>query len=247
MVDPAAAAALWLATWLIHSTLLYGGAALTERWVRTPVARESIWRAAMLGALLTATMQVSGLVERVPWGRLLATPARAAATAATAATTPAEPAVARSATIAPSAPAAPTAATARPAGRRWRDALVGHWIEALLGLWLLGAALAVGRLLWLGRLARAELAGRVPAQGPLAAELAALCAERAVRVPPLCVAPGLSGPVSLPNGEIAVPPWVAQSLDTRRRRASARALVRTASERSTAMTRDAHRAASIVR
>ena len=235
MVDPAAAAALWLATWLIHSTLLYGGAALAERWVRAPSAREPIWRAAMLGALLTATVQVSGLVERVPLGRLLAAPARAPAAVPEPSASPATvptlevarerglPARARAGTVTPPAAApadaAPADRAARPAWLRWRDALADHWMKALLCTWLAGAALAVGRLLWLGRLARAELAGRVPARGALAAEFAALCAERAVRAPPLRVAPGLSGPVSLPNGEIAVPAWTAESLDPRRRRA----------------------------
>ena len=227
MADPAVVAALWLATWLIHSTLLYGGAALVERWVRAPSVREPIWRAAMLGALLTATLQVSGLVERVPLGRLLAAPATAPPVAPLRpAATPPVPerglaVSAGSATDAPpaAAAAAPADRAAPPAWLRWRDALAAHWMEVLLCTWLAGAALAVGRLLWLGRLARAELAGRVPARGALAAEFAALCAERAVRAPPLRVAPGLSGPVSLPNGEIALPEWTARSLDPRRRRA----------------------------
>src|SRR6185436_18853738 len=100
------------------------------------------------------------------------------------------------------------------------DALpILHWTNALLIVWVAGAAIAAARLLWLARLARAELDGRVPARGALAADFAALCDERAVRPPPLRVAPALAGPVSLPNGEIAVPPWAAESLDVRRRRA----------------------------
>jgi Zn-dependent protease with chaperone function len=67
--------------------------------------------------------------------------------------------------------------------------------------------------------ARRELADRAPAGGALAAELAALCAAQRERPPRLTVAPGLSGPISLPNREIVLPPWAVDALDPRRRRA----------------------------
>ena len=238
MADPGAIVALWLVTWLFHSTLLYGGAALAERWgrLRAPAARETIWRAALLGALLTATVQVAGLVPRAPlqqWFAALARvpaaapePAPAPAPAPPIADEPASPSasfrmtISTSSAAADSAPAAEPAAPAEPAVlERWGAALARNWTDALLLVWVAGAAIAAARLLWLARLARAELDGRIPARGALAAEFAALCDERAVRPPPLRVAPALAGPVSLPNGEIAVPPWAAESLDVRRRRA----------------------------
>ena len=250
MIDLAALAVLWLGTWLLHSTLLYGGAWALERarLLRSPAAREHAWRAALLGSLLTSTLQLSGLVERVPLERLW--PAAASAAAA------GEPTALHGRSPAPAAEVAPpalapaeTAKTAEagepgfeftaivsahgaghgrpevgapPAAsgvERLRAALAEHGFPAVLVLWLMGVALGALRLLALARLARRELAGRVPAAGVLAAELDALCAERRVRRPALGVAPALAGPVSLPNGEIAVPPWCAAALDARRRRA----------------------------
>src|SRR6185295_10309357 len=51
----------WLATYLVHSTLLLGGAWLVQRRLvgRHPLAEEAIWRTAFFGAILTATLQVS--------------------------------------------------------------------------------------------------------------------------------------------------------------------------------------------
>jgi bla regulator protein blaR1 len=226
VLDLSTLVALWLATWLLHSTVLYGGAWLVDRLrlLRAPAAREHLWRAAMLGALLTATVQSVGLVERVPLERLF--PARASPAASA---RPAAPAQAPAPLVAfPAAPAAdavvlsgarPEASSGRSALGELQDALAAHWTGALFGLWLAGAGLAALRLLAHGWLARRELSDRVQAEGVLAAELAALCAAQRVRRPALCVAPALAGPVSLPNGEIAVPPWALASLDGRQRRA----------------------------
>lgn len=229
-------AALWLVTWLLHSTLLYGGAWLVDRLrlLRAPAAREQLWRAAMLGALLTAGVQSVGLVERVPLERLFtrrAAPALdvpraargepagpAAAFAAAESATGAGAGFVPSSSVAPSPEASP--ARAVPAALDGlRDVLAAPWKGAVFFLWLAGAGLAALRLLVLARLARRELDGRVPVEGALAAEFAALCATLRVRRPALSVAPALAGPISLPNGEIAVPPWAMASLDARRRRA----------------------------
>ena len=55
MPDPLAA---WLLTYLLHSTLLLSGAwLLTRLWRRMPVAwNEALWRTAVLGGFLTATL-----------------------------------------------------------------------------------------------------------------------------------------------------------------------------------------------
>jgi len=49
----------WLLTYALHSTLLIGGAWLITRWIRTPVVRDTLWKSAMFGAVLTATAQVA--------------------------------------------------------------------------------------------------------------------------------------------------------------------------------------------
>lgn len=66
-MEPIARALLpWLATYLIHSTLLLGGALLLARWVRSPVVREALWKGALAGALATAS--VRGLLAPLPLG-----------------------------------------------------------------------------------------------------------------------------------------------------------------------------------
>lgn len=51
-------ATAWLATYLVHSTALLVLAWLAARCVRGPRGREVVWRAALLGGLVTATLQV---------------------------------------------------------------------------------------------------------------------------------------------------------------------------------------------
>lgn len=239
------AVAFWLVTWLQHSTLLYAGAWLVDRLrlLRAPAAREQMWRAVMLGALLTATVQWAGLVEPVSLEQLFTAPASQALGLPTAApgeasapgaesaaapavdtATGAGPSCAPATTVSlppasAASPAVPVASADRSALGRLRAVLAERWASALLLLWLVGAALALLRLLVLGWLACRELDDRVPVEGALAAEFAGLCAALRVRRPALSVAPALAGPVSLPNGEIAVPPWAIASLDARRRRA----------------------------
>jgi HEAT repeat protein/beta-lactamase regulating signal transducer with metallopeptidase domain len=49
----------WLLTYLLHSTLLLGGAWLmTRRLIQSAAIRELVWKAAMLGGLATAMLQV---------------------------------------------------------------------------------------------------------------------------------------------------------------------------------------------
>ena len=51
--------AAWLATYALHSTLLLGGVWLLLRLRRVPghLARQSLWRTALVGSLITATLQ----------------------------------------------------------------------------------------------------------------------------------------------------------------------------------------------
>ncbi|MGH9160023.1 MAG: M56 family metallopeptidase [Vicinamibacteraceae bacterium] len=48
----------WLLTYAVHSTILLAGAALATAWlIRSDAWRETVWRAAFVGALATATLQ----------------------------------------------------------------------------------------------------------------------------------------------------------------------------------------------
>ena len=49
----------WALTYLLHSTalMLLAWAAARAPWGRSPRVREAIWKAALLGALVTATLQ----------------------------------------------------------------------------------------------------------------------------------------------------------------------------------------------
>ncbi|MBI3792120.1 MAG: HEAT repeat domain-containing protein [Gemmatimonadetes bacterium] len=77
----------WLATYAIHSTLLIGATMLaTRHGALTAPARDFAWKLAMIGAILTSTIQLAVGVR--PWGSLALEEAPAAAPAV-GATTPA--------------------------------------------------------------------------------------------------------------------------------------------------------------
>lgn len=61
--DIAVTAVALLATYLVHSTVLLGGAAVLGRWVaRTEAWRETLWKAALVGAVATASLSTL-----LPW------------------------------------------------------------------------------------------------------------------------------------------------------------------------------------
>lgn len=104
---PAATAAAWLATYAVHSTLLLGGAWLLARRLggRRLAVQEAVWKLALVGGLLTATLQL-GLGVRPLGGGWAWEPA-----AGTAGDPRGAPA------LAPLAPLAPTAAMPAKAAR----------------------------------------------------------------------------------------------------------------------------------
>lgn len=71
MISPPAAAALvlvgWLLTYLLHSTILLGGAWAASRLLHDRGLRvqDALWKVALVGALLTSTLQVGAGVEPV--------------------------------------------------------------------------------------------------------------------------------------------------------------------------------------
>lgn len=56
---------LWLGTYTLHSTLILGGIWLLGRWRGDayPAFMSVLWRTGMLAAILTASLQMSGLAK----------------------------------------------------------------------------------------------------------------------------------------------------------------------------------------
>ncbi len=165
------AAAAWLLAYAVHSTLLLGAAALLAgRVVRDPAWRETLWKAALVGAVLTVSVQM--LVDFRPVvGRWSFPESRAGDAVPSSAPTPQiQPARAgsrveaprRDIAVKPAVPAAPATATnpspAAPSVDAARDASPSAapreerartgWGAVLLMAWAIGAALLLARVAW---------------------------------------------------------------------------------------------------
>ena len=190
----------WLLTYAVHSTVLLGGAWWLARRLRTAIARDLLWKTALFGALVTATVQ-GGLGIR-PAGSIslggvaassVARTSDAPARVARAKGVGIDPIVDQPATTADVATPAPAAAVPSTA-----TILIAAWI-------VIGAALAlvfVGRrLILVGRLGDR----RAITDAPLAPLLAALAARSRVRDVRLTSSATISSPVALGRREICVP------------------------------------------
>src|SRR3954454_3807019 len=145
----AQAALAWLLTYLLHSTLLLGLAWLASkplaRW--SVAAEETMWKLALVGALLTASLQLAAGWEPAAgrWNLAAASPAAFTIADPTDRTDWSDRADRVSATDAAvpfrMAPAA-FAVAAAPARPEPRPA--SSWPMAFLGFWVLGAALFLG-------------------------------------------------------------------------------------------------------
>lgn len=223
MSDLLLALAIWLGTYLVHSTVLFALAWCVDRLriLRSPALREQLWRAALVGALVTASLQSTGLAGRAPMASMLAfgreLPAKPAGelTDRTTAALPTDSA--RGADAATRETSAAQESSPGEKAKPLAAAAVGPRLLALL--WLFGACLLALRLGSLGWQTRRELAGRSPAEPSIRRELDRICAAHGLRPPQLSVTPRLAGPVALPNGEIVLPPWVTEALDLRQQRA----------------------------
>ncbi len=213
----------WLLTYLLHSTLLLGGTWLLLRIARRmPVAwEEALWRTALFGGLLTASLQLALDVD--PAGGRVAMPTLAAPTVDDARATIARddataletfttalgaPETATGTQPEPVAEPAAAAPTFSPAARP-ADGVRSQTAAWLLAAWLAGGVwLLVRHMRARGRL-RARLAGRTPlARGPLRASLDGLGNRAGLRtMPALSTVPGLGSPlaVGVLAPEIVVP------------------------------------------
>jgi len=195
----ASTTASFLATLAVHATLWFAAAWGLARMLRSAVWRARLWRGAALGGVLSAGLALALDTTRLEWSWAPAAsplPARAAWSEAPAEGAPivltgTPPAVAP---VSETPQASPTATT-------W------SWSEVAVGLWALGALVALARL---GRdrrrLTRALAARRPLRDATWAADLREFSGHAGLaRAPRLSVAEGLSSPLALASGEVVVP------------------------------------------
>ena len=225
------AAVAWLLTYLLHSTVLILGAlALTALGiVRSHAARDTLWKVALVGGLVTATAQLALSVR--PWAGHVALDSQPASELLNVAgvrdiALPAprsaeigQPAgAAFAAALAAEAPAGQAPETTR-AVRRFVSDLHISWPAMILNLWFVTALGFGARLLW----TRFSLAGalrdrRDVEDEALLDELAALAASAGVRPPRLTTSEYLSGPIAFGH-EICLPERVITRLSRGEQRA----------------------------
>lgn len=225
----------WLTTYVVHSTAL-----IAAVWVITSAipklslgTREALWKVALLGPLLTATVVPMAGVPSV-WGRLpmpqaLRTEPAPAAAPQAVAQGPAPGAASDATTLhrvvhhrageleitairqrqADRAPA-PVPVAAAPVA----PASPSPWPLVLLGLWALGAAVALGRLAYAAHRLRKQLQGRRDViEDPVLESFLDLCSKAALKKRPrLTASTHLRSPIALGRREICLPERAVDSL-----------------------------------
>jgi len=222
MIDTLSSAALaWLLTYLIHSTALLTLAwALTRARNWSPASADLLWKTALIGGMLTATVQLR--LELRPAGTVSltravpppASPAAAPVSHASAATrthSTVDVAAMPAPVDAPSPTETPSPVTAAPSFSMQTVVAV---------LWALSAlALALGyaarRLILVGRIGDR----RAVSDGRLLAELDQLSREAKLgRRPRLTVTSRISSPIALGIAEICLPESALEELDLEEQR-----------------------------
>jgi len=232
-------ASAWLLTVVLHGAVLLTFAFVVDRALPRllPAARELLWRGALFGALLTATVQLA--VQHAPLGgRVMFAAPNLQAPAADAAAGSARSSVATAANpVVPdnAAASAPAASTPKPAATQappaslsvlLARALVAQpsdppaprapfpWTLALWVIWAIGAQFGVFRfaLAWTRWQRRVRAAKPLPDRA-LLADLALLSQRAGVRPPQLFTLPDLATPVALDRARIVLPDWAPATLD----------------------------------
>ncbi|MFI5280347.1 MAG: M56 family metallopeptidase [Gemmatimonadales bacterium] len=222
------AAVAWLLTYLVHSTLfLLGATALSALGlVRSAAARDTLWKVALVGGVLTATTQmVLRLQPRI--GHVALAVESGASRVDVAQVRTIRPAATESA---PSGASFASAIAQHdigeipplPPARTFRRVLSGiniGWPAMLLNLWLVGAVAFSLRLLWTRvGLARRLRGRRLLTAGPLWDQLQDLCGRAGVPAPRLTVSDRLKGPIAF-GREICIPERVPEQLRAAEQRA----------------------------
>lgn len=211
MIDTLSATALaWLLTYLIHSTALLSIAwllARVRRW--SPSASEVLWKSALLGGILTSTIQLqldvqpAGTVSLRREASIIGSP-----TMPVSADAPALPGT-------PELPAAPAAVVAldTPAMRPSAEA-IAVIVWATIALWL-AVTYAARRLILTGRIGDRDDV----ADGRLIETLSALARDAGLRATPrLTATDRISSPIALGVREICVPTSALTELDREQQR-----------------------------
>lgn len=144
----------WLVTYFVHSSLLLGAVWLVHR--RLPALSETLWKTALLGGLLTATIQVGFGVESLSGTVHLATTKTGAPDTLTATQSPIRGdgmRLGRTAADRPRSKALPgqepRTSTLVPIQEPMRQLrLPVRWIESAALVWLVGAILLLAHLGW---------------------------------------------------------------------------------------------------
>lgn len=230
--------AAWLLTYALHSTLLLCAAALLARRVRGEAWRETLWKAALVGGLLTATAQsVSGY--RPPVGRWTLEPAvaiqvRVAGDAAPAVQTAAAQSAPPLASVGPIAPAEPSQAATpsapvaapEPASNAPTVSTARFSLQPLADLavvlWMMVAGLLMARIAWRQSRLWRMLRGRGDVTHPAVLGMMAGLRRNAGIWRPvrLTVCPAAPTPLALGGGEICVPPRFLTELDAEQQRSA---------------------------
>ena len=205
---------VWLLTVALHASVLLACASAIDRFVRRDTWRELLWRCALFGGALTATLQVAS--QHVPLGGRLALHSAAPI----AQTAPVSDDVVATASAPPVAhtlqtPLITTNFTApAPVSKSWRDAWTSHWPAALFWFWLAGATFASLRVaIKLSQLHGDTRTAMALHDERLLSDAAALADDAAVPVPRLLQLDGLASPIALTGARIVLPSWAVATLE----------------------------------
>ncbi len=215
----------WLLTYAVHSTLLLGGVALATRYlVQAHAVRDTLWKTALLGGLVTSSLQVGLGVEPLGGALSLTREPKPAVDVGSVLPTQviekqeplsadrqadrvpvgksAAPQIATQQTASP-----PSAFPPRPQGRSWHYTAVVLWGAGALPLLLYFFLVRLRLVYRLGR-RRPVVDGPLPGLLDMLRRQAGI--RRAVR---LTTAEGLTSPVALGVSEICIPGVVLTDLD----------------------------------
>ena len=219
--------AAWLLTVAIHGVVLLLAAWMIDTWVVSlrGTWRELLWRTALFGCVLTATLQVAS--QQSPLGgrwNVVAESAPAAMTIATAA--------AQSDTSDPVAPSLSVRALKHPVPQALANvsansvaAVVpmgraGSRLSWIVGAWLAGALFMLGRTtLSLMRLRQTLAAATAVSQHALQNDLSALATRAGIAEPKLLSLDAIPSPLAAPFARIVLPAWAIDTLDAQQLRA----------------------------
>ena len=208
----------WLLTYAIHSTILLSLAWLLVRarpW--SPGATELLWKAAMLGGILTASVQLR--LDLRPAGTVMLQPP-VVATPAVVATPPASTAKIRHPKVSTPAQPSDMAPSPQPSFERTGPVIVMSRSSVAVVAWglvafALGLSYIARRLILVGRLGDR----RVVPEGALPDMLTELARDAGLRSTPVLTSSSqISSPVALGIGEICVPETALTDLDAEQQR-----------------------------